>query len=500
MATPLNSEAVFFTLTYLSIAVSFAGGIALFKLEGRVADRVLATVTSLMAGLYVSGFTIFTVSGMRPYHIPILSSKYLGEVYGFVIDPMSALVGLVVAVAGAIFLMYSIDYMSLENKFHPIREGKGRFYGWMLIFVGATLSFIHSSTLLEMLMFFEIMSVACWGVVSYYGTPASRRSAFKALVYTHLGAAIGLYTAVGLCLLNLHTTSLASLRSLATPLKLYVFVLILVAAAAKSAQFPFYSWLPDAMVAPTPASAFLHGAAMVEMGVFLLARYVQFASPLPPQAYEALLAFLIPTTAICVAMYPVQRDAKRLLAYSTIGESMVMYAGLAYAVLGSRAGLQASVLQLFNHAYVKGLAFLAAGAFGYALGTHDLRRLRGFGRVSPLLSVAWCVALFGLAGIPPMGIFFGKLLIVSSIPDPAPAYLAPALILLIDSCIFFMVGVKCVQSLLREGARPGGSGGVVKLPLLMRGSIIALIILSVLATLVSLPLIHYVGFAGVSES
>ena len=499
MPAPPGPEAVFSILTYLSIATSFAGGIALFRLDGRAADRVLAAVTSAMVGLYVSGFALFTASGMRPYHVPILTSRYLGEVYGFIIDPMSALVGLVVAVAGAAFLIYSIDYMSPGNRFHPVREGKGRFYGWMLVFVGATLSFIHSSTLLEMLMFFEVMSVACWGVVSYYGTPASRRSAFKALVYTHLGAAIGLYTAVGLCLLNLHTTALASLGSLAAPLKLYVFVLILVAAAAKSAQFPFYSWLPDAMVAPTPASAFLHGAAMVEMGVFLLARYVQFASPLPPQTYTALLAFLIPTTAVCVAMYPVQKDAKRLLAYSTIGESMVMYAGLAYAVLGSRAGLQASVLQLFNHAYVKGLAFLVAGAFGYVLGTHSLERLKGFGRSSPLLAAAWGVALFGLAGIPPMGIFFGKLLIVSSMPDPAPAYLAPALILLIDSCVFFMVGIKCVQNLLRGGP-PEGLGGSAGVPPLMKGAIVALILLSVLATLVSLPLIRYVGFAGVSGS
>lgn len=139
-----------------------------------------------------------------------------------------------------------------------------------------------------------------------------------------------------------HDTSLFEIHKLPSNVKVLVFLLILIASLAKSAQFPLYSWLIDAMVAPTPASAFLHGAAMVEMSVYMLSRIIQF-SYLPGICFTILTISIVITSIICSLMFPFQRDAKKLLAYSTISEVMIMYVGPSYFILHPSLGLKATI-------------------------------------------------------------------------------------------------------------------------------------------------------------
>jgi hydrogenase-4 component D len=427
---------------------------------------------------------------MHTFHKALLTSGTFGEVYGILIDPMSVAVGLVVSTAGLLFMVYSIDYMSPNNREHPVKEGKGRFYAWMVLFIGATLAFVYSSSVLQLLIFFEIMSLACWGVVSYYGGKKAKRSAYKAFVVTNFGAMIGLYTAVGIGLTHLHDLSLFAYSSVEGHLKLIVFLAVMIAAFTKSAQFPLYSWLPDAMVAPTPASAFLHGAAMVEMGVFLLARFIQFMQPIPKEGFYAMAGLIIATQLICILMYPLQRDAKRLLAYSTIAESGLMYVALATAVLGIRGGLQASVFQLFNHAYIKGLAFLTAGTFSYALGTLEMDRIKGLLK-SPVVGYGWTFALLGLAGVPPFGVFFGKLSILSNANAMRGSVLVLVMfiLLLLDSVVFLMVSLKRIHSMvLSKGSEK------VEITPLMKAVMVILLVLAIIAPYIAYPLVVKVGW------
>ncbi|WFO74616.1 hydrogenase 4 subunit D [Desulfurococcaceae archaeon MEX13E-LK6-19] len=479
----------------IPILVPFTIGLYLFLLDGRKADSYLLILLSLILSSYIFGTFLFITSKQEILHYIISYTEYTGEFYGFIIDPMSVAVGFVVITAGTIFLVYSIDYMSPNNKFHPVHSGKGRFYGWMLLFIGATLAFIHSSTIIQLLMFFEVMSFSCWGLVSYYGTEKALRSANKALIYTHVGAMIGLFTASSICLFHLHDFSLTAINKLEPMLKYQLFAAAMIAAFSKSAQFPFYSWLPDAMVAPTPASAFLHGAAMVEMGVYLLARLAQFATPLPQGIFWLMLFFIMITGAICMLMYPVQRDAKRLLAYSTIGESMVMYVGVLYATTGSLLGLQATILQLFNHAYVKGLAFLTAGVFGYSLGTHSMEKIKGLIKSSPLIAAAWTLSLLGLTGVPPFGIFYGKLMVISSatIVDHIAWSIIPLLVVLLDSTIFFIVGLSWIHEMVfKECKKPS----TISITTLMKLCILSLIVFSLISNYIAYPLITRIRFLG----
>ncbi|WP_048147047.1 hydrogenase 4 subunit D [Pyrococcus abyssi] len=477
-------------LFLLSSLIPIIVGIVMFKLDGKVADWLMV-LTSLSSLLLVSfGMLEFLSEGS--YHVTYLRTPTLGEVYGIIVDPMSVLIGFVVALAGFLFLLYSIDYMSPRNSTHPVHKDKGRFYAWMLIFLGSTLGFIYSSTLLQLLVFFELMSLACWGVVSYYGTESAVRAAYKAFIIPNFGAVVGLYTALSISITKLHDLSLYSLQGLDAHLKLVLFLGVMIAAFTKSAQFPFYSWLPDAMEAPTPASAFLHGAAMIEMGVYLLARIIQFMSPIPQEAFYVMLTLLAITQVLAIIYYPLQRDAKRLLAYSTISEAGIMYVGLLYALLGNAEGIQASMFQLFNHAFVKGLAFLSAGTFAYSFGTLDMEKIRGIRWSMPVVAVGWFLALLGLAGAPPFGIFFSKAYIVMSSKLASQGFIAwiPVLLVLIDATVFFIVSVLWLKTMLfgeptekREEITP-----------LMKAVLLALIILSVVAPLISYRFVTGIGF------
>jgi len=481
-------------LATLSFMVSILGGLLLFKLDGKKADTVM--LGSLLAALLfqLSTDVLYLPDG-GTLHIVYLRTGGLGEVYGLIIDPMSVLIGTVVAVAGFIFMLYGTEYMSERNRGHPVGKGKGLFYAWMTLFEGATLGFIYSSTFLGMLIFFELMGLACWGVVSFYNTPESRRAGFKAFIVPNIGAMIGFYTAIGIGMTQLHSLSLFAIHRLPASTKPWFFIALLIAGYTKSAQFPTYSWIPDAMEAPTPASAFLHGAAMVEMGVYLVARVLQFIGPLPTWIFYLMAAMVSITLAIPMLNYPLQNDAKRLLAYSTVAEAGIMFSGLTYAALGLSIGLKAAMFQLTTHAFIKGLGFLTAGTFTYSLGTLDLRKIRGLKDVLPISGFSWGVALLGLAGLPPMGIAFSKAELVKclSATTISPVAWIPIAMVLLDSAVFLWVGLRWITGNVFGGP---GAGRIKGHPLL-NGPLVVLIVLGLLSAWLAYPLIEKITFHGV---
>ncbi|NJE84531.1 hydrogenase 4 subunit D [Thermococcus sp. CX2] len=476
----------------LSFLIPLLFGPFLVKLDGKKADAfMLAVISASFVENAIGVFEYLKVRGV--HHIVYLKTSSIGEVYGVIIDPISVLIGIEVSIISVIFLLYAINYISEKNRLHPVYSGKGRFYAWMVILVGATLAFVYASSMLQMLIFFEMMNLACWGVVKYYGTKEAHMAAHKAFFVTNLGALIGLCLAVAIGVTKLHDLSLYALARLDSDTKLILFLCTMIAAFAKSAQFPLYSWLPDAMTAPTPASAFLNGAAMVEMGVFLLARIIQFMSPIPRTAFYVMLILVAITQILVIIYYPLQKDAKRLFAYSTIGMAGVMYVGLLYALLGHTDGLQAAIFQLFNHAFVKGLAFLSAGAFSYALGTLNMKKITGLRKIMPTVSVAWFLALVGLAGAPPLGLFFSKgyILMNGELVLSAALCWVPLILVLLDAVVFFIVAITWLRRMLY--GEP--SAEHVEIPYLMEATLVVLIILGIIAPWISYHFITSIGVA-----
>ena len=327
-------------------------------------------------------------------------------IFGFTFDAVSTLIGFVVVALGFLILLYSNGYLTSKNKEHG-HPPLPRFYAFLLIFIGAMAGLVYSSTLVGQLLFFEITGACSWSLISYYQTPKAQSSAMKALIITHVGA-IGLYLAAAYLFSKSGTFEISALEQLDPTSKTIVLFGVMFAAWGKSAQLPMQIWLPNAMEAPTPVSAYLHAASMVKVGVYIFARAVMSAGDVPEIVGEVGLIMAMITLIYGFLMYLPQTDLKRLLAYSTITQLSYIFIGLSLFALGSKLALVAAIAYIFNHAFAKSLFFLVAGSLAYATGTRSMPLLQGIMRKMPLLGVGFGVAALAIAGVPPFNGFFSK--------------------------------------------------------------------------------------------
>lgn len=327
-------------------------------------------------------------------------------IFGVTLDAVSTLICFAVVSLGFLILLYSCGYLTDKNREHP-HNGLPRFYALLLVFVGAMAGLVLSSTLLGQLLFFEITGACSWGLISYYQSEKAKASAMKALIITHVGA-IGLYLAAAFLFSQSGTFSVTALAQLDPNAKMIVLFGVLFAAWGKSAQLPMQIWLPNAMEAPTPVSAYLHAASMVKVGVYIFARAVMSAGEIPTVVGNVGLVMAMITLIYGFMMYLPQQDLKRLLAYSTITQLSYIFIGLSLAAMGSKLAFVAAIAYIFNHAFAKSLFFLVAGSLSYATGTRVMTYLQGIMRTMPLLGVGFGIAALAIAGVPPFNGFFSK--------------------------------------------------------------------------------------------
>jgi hydrogenase-4 component D len=328
-------------------------------------------------------------------------------VFGLTIDKLSTLIGLAVILVGFLIVLYSTGYLSAQNREHPEHDVKRRFYVFLLMFIGSMAGLVYSSTMISLLIFFELTGVCSWGLIGYYDNPNARKAAMKAMITTQI-ASLGLYVATAVFLGFAGTFELTALANLADQGKLVIMVGVLIAAWGKSAQLPFHFWLPDAMVAPTPISAYLHAASMVKVGVYILARCLISAGNVPQEVGWIGAIMAIYTMIYGFVMYFPQKDMKRLLAYSTITQLSYIFLALSLSVFGSPLAYNGAVAHIFNHAFAKSLFFLVAGALSYAAGTKMLPDLKGIMKKMPLVGISFGCAMLAVTGVPPFNCFFSK--------------------------------------------------------------------------------------------
>ncbi len=430
--------------------------------------NILFSVILIFYGIVF--YSYYAYLGFPIIHIKLYSTGTLGEVYGFIVDPFSASMALIISIVAGAIMLYSTNYMSPQNNYHPVVTGKPRFYAWMYLFIFSVILFVFSSNLVQLLINFELMSLACWGLISYYGTPEAARSSYKMLVITHLGAYGGLGAAIGYLALNYGSVSLSILSSLSPSGKLLVLGLIMWAAITKSSQFPTYSWLPDAMVAPTPTSALLHGATMIEMGPYLVARIIYSMGSVPVNAQYIILVPIVFSVVISTLMYPVLKDGKRLLAYSTIAEAAIMYFTVSLMIYSFRLGLSLFLLYFTAHAFLKSLGFLLMGSAGYSVGTHDLTRIIGYFSSSKFMYNLLLCVLLGLSGVPLFSIAKAYMVILSGLVLDKPIYLTALLAVLAESAVLLAVSMHWF------GSRRASARSIHSLPPYMYASFIILLV------------------------
>lgn len=318
------------------------------------------------------------------------------------LDGFAWMFALLVTAIGALIALYARYYMSPED---PV----ARFYSSFLAFMGAMLGVVLSGNLVQLVLFWELTSLVSFLLIGYwYHRVDARRGARMALTVTGaggvalLGGVVVLGRIVGSYDLDVVLRSSDVVR--AHPLYPLALVLVLAGALTKSAQFPFHFWLPRAMVAPTPVSAYLHSATMVKAGVFLLARLWPVLSGTELWFWTvggAGLATLM--LGAFVAMF--QNDLKRVLAYSTVS-----HLGLITLLFGLNSPLAAvaGVFHIMNHGTFKASLFMAAGIVDHETGTRDIRRLSGLLRAMPITGGLALVASAAMAGVPLLNGFLSK--------------------------------------------------------------------------------------------
>ncbi len=359
-------------------------------------------------------------------------------IYGFIIDPLSLYIGPLIGIVSSLIIYYALDYMTPQNAYHPVLSGRQRYFAWMYFFVFSALLFVYSSTLLQLLIGFELMSLACWGLISYYGTSEAVKSSYKMLVTTHIGAYSGLAVLAGLVFIETNSFSLTGLSSLPSGYKAVILGLAMWAAITKSSQFPTYSWLPDAMVAPTPTSALLHGATMIEMGPYLVARTIMY---MPDPSISLAPIVLVPimfSLGLSALFYPGITDGKKLLAYSTIAEVGVMFFAVSLSLVDEALGLILYMFHFTVHAFLKSLGFLVMGYAGYAVGTHDLNKVSMLLSSNPYMYNTVFIVFYGLSGIPLYALSKIFILLNTGIVIGNIFYLAAVVILLFEATIFLL--------------------------------------------------------------
>ena len=387
----------------LLIALPFLGaGLPLLaERYGRSLCAVAAALAPLLALGLLLGQAGAVIDGARPsLYWPWLPQ--LGLNFSLRLDGLALLFALLILGIGLLVILYARYYLGKE-------EPMGRFYAYLLLFMGAMLGVVLSSNLLLMLVFWELTSLSSFLLIGFWGQRSdARRGARMALTVTAGG---GLALLAGILLLG-HVVGSFELQDVlaagdqvrAHALYPVLLVLILLGAFTKSAQFPFHFWLPHAMAAPTPVSAYLHSATMVKAGVFLLARLY------PALSGHELWFYLVSLTGLttllvgaCMALF--QHDLKGLLAYSTIS-----HLGLITLLLGldSRLAAVAAIFHVINHATFKASLFMAAGIIDHETGSRDMRRINGLWKYMPHTAVLAMVASSAMAGVPLLNGFLSK--------------------------------------------------------------------------------------------
>ncbi len=435
-------------LTVTAILLPFVAALLIAMLPQKFDQALNIGAAAISTLLLICVWIGFAQTGQDSFTVDI---AVIGnaQIIGIVFDRMSVMLATCFVAIGLLISIYSVGYMSPRNREHPDSASR-RFYSFFTAFIGAMAGLVFSSTVLGQLVFFEITGACSWALIGYYNTPTAKKAAMKALIVTHL-AALGLYIAAGCLFVQEGTFAVSAIAQTNDYWKTFILIAILVAAWGKSAQLPFYMWLPSAMEAPTPVSAYLHGASMVKVGVAIFARALVSAGVIPEVVGWVTVIGAIITLIFSFLMYLPQKDMKRLLAFSTISQLAYIFLGFAFYIFGSNLAFEGGVMHIFNHAFAKTLFFLVAGSFSFTLGTRMLPKLKGVLKKQPVLGVGFAIAALAIAGCPPMNGFFSKFAIFAGGFDAAqgnPVLMFIVIIALIETVGCFAWFLKWMGSVL----------------------------------------------------
>ena len=401
-------------------------GVKLSKKTAGLLGTLAMGVTTVIA--YAAALTYFfgtgqdqVVDGVRQ-QLTVLDitwlefTKNLVIKIGVLLDPISAMMLIVISTVSFMVHLYSLGYMDGEKGFQ-------RYYAFLSLFTFSMLGLVLATNIFQMYIFWELVGVSSYLLIGFYYTlPAAVSASKKAFIVTRF-ADLGFL--VGILILSFYTDTFDFITLTSDPqaaistaggatflgcsVMTWALTLIFMGGAGKSAMFPLHIWLPDAMEGPTPVSALIHAATMVVAGVYLVARMF------PAYAVDGVALDIITVVGAFTAFYAaavacVQSDIKRVLAFSTISQIafMITSLGVASPEFHHGVGYMASMFHLFTHAMFKALLFLCAGAIIHAVHSNEMSAMGGLRKYMPICHIAFLIGCLAIAGIPPFAGFFSK--------------------------------------------------------------------------------------------
>ena len=401
-------------------------GVKLSKKTAGVLGTCAMGVTTLIA--YAAALTYFfgteqgqIVDGVRQ-QLEVMNITWLEFTenlvikLGILLDPISAMMLIVISTVSLMVHIYSLGYMDGEKGFQ-------RYYAFLSLFTFSMLGLVVATNIFQMYIFWELVGVSSYLLIGFYYTlPAAVSASKKALIVTRF-ADLGFL--LGILILSFYTDTFDFVTLTSNPgaaiasaggatfmgcsVMAWALTLIFMGGAGKSAMFPLHIWLPDAMEGPTPVSALIHAATMVVAGVYLVARLF------PVYCLEEGTMTIITVIGCVTALYAaavacVQSDIKRVLAFSTISQIafMITSLGVARPELHEGVGYMASMFHLFTHAMFKALLFLCAGAIIHAVHSNEMSKMGGLRKYMPICNIAFLIGCLAISGIWPFAGFFSK--------------------------------------------------------------------------------------------
>lgn len=399
----------------------------------------------------------------------------LGISFDMVLDGLSLLFALLICGIGTFIVVYAGSYMKGDENFN-------RFLVILLSFMASMLGLVLADNLITLFVFWELTSITSYMLIGFnHQSPEARKAALQGLIVTAGG---GLALLAGLVILGTASGSYSLQEIFASseiltehPLYIGMMVCLLLGAFTKSAQFPFHFWLPNAMAAPTPVSAYLHSATMVKAGIYLLARLQPELGG--TQFWIVVLSSFGAFTMLTGAFLALRNtDLKKLLAYSTLMAlgtlTLLLGIGTELAMIGFAAYLLA-------HSLYKGALFMLAGVIDHEAGTRDIRELGGLRKKLPITTICTIIAAVSLAGIPPLFGFVGKELLLESLLDGAFSAFILAMAILASIFIVCVAGLIAIRPFFGSFKAGKAEGAVHEAPIGMLAGPVVLVGLSILA-------------------
>ena len=441
-----------------------------------------AIVTAFALSLPIL-FSILADHGPHEFSITWLDFGTWDLQIGLLLDPLTAVMLLVVTIVSSCVQIYSVGYMHGDPRY-------SRYFAYLSLFTFSMLGLVLANNFAEIFIFWELVGLTSYLLIGFWFEKKSAADAGKKAFITtrtgDLGFIVGILLVFSACgTLNFQEVfhkieAGAFAGGLVTAAAIFIFA----GAVGKSAQFPLHVWLPDAMEGPTPVSALIHAATMVAAGVYLVARTMTiFAASETASLVVAIIG--ITTSLMAASIGLVQNDIKRVLAYSTVSQLgyMIMVLGL--------HGYTAGTFHLMTHAFFKALLFLAAGSVIHAVHTNDLQEMGGLGRKMKTTAATMFIASFSIAGIFPLSGFWSKDEIIA-IAAHYPVFLVLALIVAFMTA-FYMFRL-CFLTFTGEPRDHHKFEHAHESPRSMTGPLVFLAALSVCAGWVGIPWLEH-GFS-----